>query len=98
VQLGLKKILSPPPYLIEHPRGHVHDAQGMLEAGVHRTGIDHVRQAELAYAAQALEKAVVDDVQFPFVQRDEPVDWIAYLVELSHGGPAWRAVCPADAT
>src|SRR5258708_7011155 len=63
----------------------------MLETGVHCSRVDLVRPGELAYSAESLKRRVVDNVPFPVVDRDEPVNWTAKFVgtvRIPHGQPS----------
>jgi len=61
----------------------------MLEAVVHRAGIDQIDEAELADMAQALHPGMIDDLAFDLIDDDGAVDWIADLVGGHH--------CPGSA-
>ncbi len=63
----------------------MHHAQGMLEAVVHRAGIDQIDEAELADVAQALHPRMIDDLALNLIDDDGAVDRIADLVGGRHG-------------
>ena len=52
----------------------MHDAERVLEARVHRSGVDIVREGELADAPQPLKRRLGDDLPLPFRKGDEPVN------------------------
>jgi hypothetical protein len=65
---------------LKQHRRDVHDAEGVLEAGMHGAGVDLVGPGELADAAETLERGVIDDLTLPVVERDEPVNGATDLV------------------
>jgi hypothetical protein len=61
----------------------------MLEAGVHGSGVHVVSPGELTDAAEPLEGGLVDDLPFPVVDGDEPMDRAAEFegtVLIGHSG------------
>jgi hypothetical protein len=52
----------------------------MLEAGVHRTGVNKVSPSKLPNSPQPLEGWLLDDFSFPVVNLDETMDWAADFV------------------
>jgi len=65
----------------------MHHAERVLEARMHRSGIDHVGPRELPDATQPLEGRMIYDVALEAVEGNEPVDRIADFVLLERHGP-----------
>jgi alkanesulfonate monooxygenase SsuD/methylene tetrahydromethanopterin reductase-like flavin-dependent oxidoreductase (luciferase family) len=71
---------------VEDTAGQFHDAEGMFEPAMRRSGIDERRQRELVNVPKALEWARVDRRNFVGGDADEVVNGIADLVlMLRHG-------------
>jgi len=58
----------------------VHDAERVLEAGVHGTRIDVIRPGQLADSAQALRSQLIYNRPLPVVDFNERVDRASNLV------------------
>ena len=52
----------------------MHDAERVLEARVHCSGVDIVRKGELADASQPLKRRLGDDFPLPVRERNKPVN------------------------
>ena len=53
----------------------------MLKSRVHRTWVDVVSPGQLPDSSQPLKGWVVNDLSFPNVQLNEPMDWASKLVK-----------------
>jgi hypothetical protein len=52
----------------------------VLEAGVHRTGVNEIGPSELPDSTQALKSWLLDDFSLPIVNLDETMDRAANFV------------------
>jgi hypothetical protein len=60
----------------------------MLEASVHRAGVNKIRPSELPDSPQSLKCRLLDNSPFPVVQLNEAVDWAAnfvFAMQVFHG-------------
>lgn len=106
--LGTVELVEQPAYLLDlvrlgqrvvRPTGELHDAEGMLESLVCRTGVDEVRHRQLLDVPEMLKWRRIQHESVLAVQPDEGMNRIANLVpQLVHGRLHLRGdpPCPCD--
>jgi hypothetical protein len=71
---------------VEQHRRHVHNAERMLEPGVHGAGVNVIRPGELTDPAEALKRQLIDNIPLPAIERDKTVNRAPDLIDaVSHG-------------
>src|SRR5688572_14398975 len=65
----------------------MHHTERVLKPGMHGGRIDHIGPSQLPNTAESLECGLVDDIEFPLVELDEPMNRISDLVYLGQASP-----------